>query len=133
MSDLAARQEALVRALVAGGPTPEGFDTQRIALTRAALMRKRARAVAAHWPALGAMPDFQRRFAGWADDRRPGSAHTEGIGFARSLGRGLSPAARVELVLAGDGRIARDGAGIVIRLPGLGARRLAFAGWNRAR
>ena len=39
---LAARQEELVAALVAGGPVPSGFDPGRLAVARRALLRKRA-------------------------------------------------------------------------------------------
>jgi hypothetical protein len=124
MPDLEAQQRAVVRALVAGGPTPPGFDAGRIELTRASLLRKRARGVASHWPALGAMPDFQRRFIEWAGDRPPESGHAEGLAFGRHLGRNLPPAARVERVLAGQGRIARDAVGVVVRWPLLGLRRL---------
>jgi hypothetical protein len=127
LNDLAARQEALVRALVAGGTTPAGFDETRIALTRQSLMRKRARAVAAHWPAIGALPDYQRRFAQWAGNTPPGSAHSEGLAFGQSLGRDISPSARVELVLAGAGRIARDGDCLIVRWPALGIRRLPIS------
>jgi hypothetical protein len=123
MSDLGEQQEALVRALVAGGVTPAGFDDRRIDLTRRALLRKRARAVAAHWPALGATPDFHDRFAAWAEGRPAASAHDEGPAFARSIGGELSPAARVELVLAGHRRLARDATAVVVRLPLLGTRR----------
>jgi hypothetical protein len=126
VSELAQQQEALVRALVAGGATPAAFDARRIELTRRAIPRKRARAVAAHWPALSATPDFHERFASWADGRPPASAHDEGPAFARSLGGELSPAARVELVLAGHRRLARDATAVVVRLPLLGTRRFGI-------
>ena len=44
--DLAARQLALVRALLTGGPPPAGFDAHRIGVEAAALRSKR-RSVAA--------------------------------------------------------------------------------------
>lgn len=47
MSDLAGRQAALVRALLAGGPVPPGFDPARVHLEAAALHAKR-RSVAQH-------------------------------------------------------------------------------------
>ena len=53
----------------------------------------------------------------WAGDRPPESGHAEGLAFGRWLGRDLPPAARVERVLAGEGRLARDAGGIVVRLP----------------
>jgi hypothetical protein len=128
MPDLAEQQRAVVRALVAGGPLPPGFDARRLELTRLSLLRKRARGVAAHWPALGAIPDFQRRFLEWAGNRPPESGHAEGLAFGHSLGRDLPPAARVERVLAGTGRVARDAGGIVVRLPLLGVRHLSRRG-----
>jgi hypothetical protein len=39
--DLAARQHALVRALLAGGPVPAGFDAHRVGVEAAALRSKR--------------------------------------------------------------------------------------------
>jgi hypothetical protein len=50
--ELAARQLALVRALLAGGPVPSGFDVRRIGVEAAALRSKR-RSVAA-----GLRPDL---------------------------------------------------------------------------
>ena len=126
MPDLAEQQRAVVSALVGGGPLPAGFDERRLELTRASLLRKRSRGVAAHWPALGAMPDFQLRFMAWAAGRPPGSAHQEGLDFGRFLGRELPSAARVERVLAGAGRMARDRDGLVVRLPLLGVRRFGL-------
>jgi hypothetical protein len=123
--------ERVVRALVAGGPLPPGFDAPRIELTRESLLRKRARGVAGHWPALGATPGFQRRFIEWAGSRPPESGHAEGLAFGQHLGRDLPAAARVERVLAGEGRVARDAGGLVLRIPLLGVRR--FSGpWRRA-
>ncbi|MEJ8281539.1 hypothetical protein [Pseudonocardia spirodelae] len=99
--DLARRQAALVAALVAGGATPAGFDPQRLAATRRALLRKRAGLVAAAWPLLaaGAGPAWQElfdaRFAGVA----PYGAEREGWDLARELaaaGR-LGPGALREL------------------------------------
>lgn len=45
--DLAARQLALVRALLTDGPVPAGFDAHRIGVEAAALRSKR-RSIAAH-------------------------------------------------------------------------------------
>jgi hypothetical protein len=127
VSELAAQQAALVRALVAGGPCPDGFDADRVRRAGDALLRKRARGVAGHWPALGAMPDFSARFAQWAQGRAPGSGHDEGIAFAAELGAALSPAAKVEQVLAGHGRVAREAGVVVVRWPLLGVRRMRYA------
>jgi hypothetical protein len=54
MAELAARQAALVEALVLGGPDPHGFDADRLAVTRKALLRKRSGEAARHWPLLAA-------------------------------------------------------------------------------
>jgi hypothetical protein len=124
MPDLAAQQREVVAALVGGGPAPDGFDAHRLELTRLSLLRKRSRGVAAHWPALGAMADFQRRFMEWAAVRAPASSHQEGLDFGRVLGRDLPGPARVEQVLAGEGRMATDAGSVVIRLPLLGVRRV---------
>jgi len=51
---LAARQAELVAALVAGGPVSSGFDPGRLAVTRRAMLRKRAGEAAAAWPLLAA-------------------------------------------------------------------------------
>lgn len=45
--DLAARQLALVRALLTGGPVPAGFDAHRVGVEAAALRSKR-RSIASH-------------------------------------------------------------------------------------
>ena len=124
MPDLLAQQRAVVRALVDGAPPPPGFDARRLELTRLSLLRKRARGVASHWPGLGAMPDFQRRFMEWAAERAPASSHEEGLAFGRGLGCDLPAFARVERLLAGHGRLARDAGAFVVRLPLLGVRRL---------
>ncbi|WP_338892745.1 hypothetical protein [Rhodococcus sovatensis] len=50
MSDLGSRQSELVRALVAGGPLPIGFDSDALSVASTALVRKRAGAVARHLP-----------------------------------------------------------------------------------
>lgn len=84
---LAARQAALVDALVAGGPLPAGFDRLRTAATRRALLRKRAGEAAKAWPLLAA-----ERGDGWAstvqsrlDGRPPGGALADGWDVARAL------------------------------------------------
>ena len=46
-AELAARQAALVAALVSGGEVPDGVDAGRLAVLRRALLRKRAGEVAA--------------------------------------------------------------------------------------
>ena len=100
-SDLAARQAALVDALVAGGPVPAGFDADRLAVARRALVRKRAGAVAAQWPLLVASlgPGWPAVFAGSVEGRPPTTALDDGWRLARTLhDRGeLGTAAAVEL------------------------------------
>jgi hypothetical protein len=51
---LAARQLALVSALVAGAAPPAGVDPQRVRVQARALLRKRARSVARHQPDVAA-------------------------------------------------------------------------------
>ena len=89
---LAARQAALVAALVAGGPVPAGFDPDRLAAARRALVRKRAGAAAAQWPLLAA--SLGRRLAARCsprsvDGHEPPTARSRRLGLARALhGRG---------------------------------------------
>ena len=142
---LAAEQAALVRALVAGGPMPEGFDQDRVRATAAALARKRAREVARAWPALAAGQGdaFTDRFVAFAAGRPPpatGGALADGLAFARHLaGHGhLSGDARVEALLAAARlsprrvRLAATLAGrpprlvVLARAPGLGERGLSL-------
>jgi hypothetical protein len=110
---LAARQAALVAALVAGGPVPPGFDVSRIDATRRALLRKRAGEAAKHWPLLAATlgSEWPRVFAQTLDGREPGGALRDGWDVARALHGELGPGAAAELaereaVLRYDGRSA---------------------------
>lgn len=70
---LADAQAALVRALLAGGSPPPGFDPERIARQAAALRAKRRRVIARLRPdletALGA--EFAPRFDAWAREHPP--------------------------------------------------------------
>jgi len=99
--DLAARQAALVAALVAGAPDPAGFDADRLAVARRALVRKRAAAAAAEWPLLAASlgPDWPAVFAASVENRPPAGALADGWTLARTLHRRreLGDAAAVEL------------------------------------
>ena len=99
--DLAARQAELVAALVAGGPDPAGFDADRLAVARRALLRKRAGEVAAVWPLLATSPrmDWSATFTAFAASRAPAGALRDGWDLARELHRrsGLGDAAAVEL------------------------------------
>ena len=138
---LAAEQAALVRALVAGGPVPGGFDPDRVRATSTALAHKRACEIARAWPVLAAElgEDFGGRFLAFAAGRPPpvrGGALADGLAFARALARqGRLPGdARVEALAAAarlsrsPARLAATLAGpprrlvIVIRAPGLGDR-----------
>lgn len=78
---LAGRQEALVRALVAGGPLPEGFDGTRVAAAGRALRNKRFGEVAGTWPQL--LP-YGELFRAWARDRPPRGSWRDGWDFARA-------------------------------------------------
>ncbi|SCG45417.1 hypothetical protein [Micromonospora coxensis] len=85
--DLAARQAALVAALVAGAPTPPGFATAPVAAARAALLRKRAGDVARHWPLLaaGLGDTWWETFRAWAADRPTKGSLRDGWDLARDL------------------------------------------------
>ncbi|MDO3703468.1 hypothetical protein Q3W71_17495 [Micromonospora sp. C28SCA-DRY-2] len=84
---MAARQAELVAALVAGAPTPSGFDPAPLAAARAALLRKRAGDVARHWPLLAAGfgADWPATFAGWAAGRPTAGSLRDGWDLARAL------------------------------------------------
>ena len=87
--DLAARQAELVAALVASGPLPSGFDPDRLAVARRALLRKRAGEAATVWPLLAASlgqawPDA---FAASVAGRVPLGALRDGWDLARELRR----------------------------------------------
>jgi hypothetical protein len=124
-ADLAARQAGLVAALVAGGPDPAGFDPDRLAVVRRALLRKRAGEVAAVWPLLAASlgTDWPATFADFAAGRAPAGALRDGWDLARALHRRgrLDDAAAVEL--AGREVVLRYRDGRRRRLPA--ARRCA--------
>jgi hypothetical protein len=92
MTGLAARQAELVRALVAGGRLPAGFDPGRVGAAAAALRRKRAGEVAKAWPLLaaGLGAAYGPRFTAWARDRSaggqlPAGSFADGFLFARAL------------------------------------------------
>ncbi|MFI1463847.1 hypothetical protein [Nocardia carnea] len=87
-SGLAERQAALVRALVAGGPVPPGFDPVTVQATAEALLRKRARETAVHYPALvhATGPDFTARYIDWARGRPKATTVADALAFARDNG-----------------------------------------------
>lgn len=95
---LAARQAALVDALVAGGPPPPGFDTARLDATRRALLRKRAGLAAESWPLLAASfgGSWNAVFARHRDGHEPVGALRDGWDVARAV-TGLTGAAAAEL------------------------------------
>lgn len=84
---LAARQGAVVAALVAGGPAPAGFEDGRLDATVAVLRHKRRREVASRLPetvrALG--PRFDDLFARHADRHPPrGDSRADAVAFVRA-------------------------------------------------
>lgn len=89
MSSLAARQEALVRALVAGGELPPGFDTEDAAVVSAALIRKRAGEVAHHLPVVRhTLGDrYLELFTAWATERPKTSSQADAQAFVAHLQR----------------------------------------------
>ncbi|MGH3717734.1 MAG: hypothetical protein ACRDRI_02640 [Pseudonocardiaceae bacterium] len=100
-AELAARQAALVAALVSGGPVPDGLDAERLAIARRALLRKRAAAVAAAWPLLAASMErgWTESFVVWAAGLPPNGSLRDGWDLARDLaatGR-LAPLGQEEL------------------------------------
>ncbi|GAA2099982.1 hypothetical protein [Actinomadura alba] len=97
--ELAAAQERLVRALVAGDEPPPGFDPARIAVAARALLNKRAGEVARAWPRLAAAHGarWPAAFADWAAGTPSRGAWLDGWGFARSRRAHLPPAAAAEL------------------------------------
>lgn len=86
--ELAARQAALVAALVGGGEVPAGLDAGRVRIQAAALVRKRGRCVALAAPELAEAlgTGFAPAFAAYAKGRpvRGGSAR-DAAEFARHL------------------------------------------------
>ncbi|QDY11830.1 hypothetical protein FJK98_22910 [Micromonospora sp. HM134] len=134
---MAARQAALVAALVAGAPLPAGFATDRVDAARRALLRKRAGEVARHWPLLAASlgDAWPATFADWAAGRPTAGSLRDGWDLARALrDRGALPplgaeelAAR-EAVHRYDGRnpprrrrspaLARSGDAVALQLAG---------------
>ncbi|WP_369147167.1 DUF692 family multinuclear iron-containing protein [Streptomyces sp. R44] len=100
---LAVTQAALLSALVAGTPVPEGFDTRRIAVQSRALAAKRAGVVAKVAPELPEIlgKDFRRAFLAYARSRpMTGGYRRDALDFAEHLllaERPEDPAARRRL------------------------------------
>ncbi|MCW3843052.1 hypothetical protein ONA70_23410 [Micromonospora yasonensis] len=110
--DLAARQAALVAALVAGGPLPPGFAPAPVAAARRALLRKRAGDVARHWPLLaaGLGAEWPATFAGWAAGRPTNGSLRDGWDLARELrNRGALPPLGAEELATRDATGRYDG------------------------
>ncbi|WP_311984514.1 DUF692 domain-containing protein [Parafrankia sp. CH37] len=133
--DLAVEQVDLVRALVAGGPDPAAFDPAGLAATRAALLDKRTREVAAVWPALARIPGFADRFAHYAAGAPPRGPVADGCAFAESVRTTLGIVAVAELLThtlprrpfaVRTGRSADRRAVAAVRLPGGAFRLLKF-------
>jgi hypothetical protein len=86
--NLAARQAALVAALVAGAEVPAGLDADRVRIQAATLLRKRGRSVAGAQPelALALGESFRTAFAAYAAGRPKECCSThDAVGFARYL------------------------------------------------
>jgi hypothetical protein len=122
---LAQRQADLVRALVAQGPIPAGFDEARVRAAARSLVNKRRRSLARAWPKLvEAVGDaYVERFTQYASETPlPGCACTQADGraFLRWLAahQPLSDAACLE-ALTFDVRF-------VVTPAGLRPRRFAF-------
>jgi hypothetical protein len=85
---LAARQLALVSALVAGAAPPAGMATERVHVQAQAVLRKRARSVARHQPDVAASlgdgfwPAFERYAAQSAP---PATTAADAKAFARYI------------------------------------------------
>lgn len=91
---LAEEQEALVRALVAGSPLPDGFDAARVGAAARALLRKRTGEVLRVWPDLDA-----DAFRGWAAGRPTKGSWRDGWDFAREHRAELSDTALAALAM----------------------------------
>ncbi|MDL4819907.1 hypothetical protein [Actinomadura opuntiae] len=99
---LAAAQEALVRAMAAGGPVPGGFDADAVQAAAYGILLKRAGEVACAWPALAAAygTSWKAEFAAWAAGRPTRGSFRDGWDFARAHRDGLAGDAARELALA---------------------------------
>ncbi|MFC5754009.1 hypothetical protein [Actinomadura rugatobispora] len=109
---LAAAQEALVRAIAAGGPLPPGFDPAGVAAAARSILYKRAGDVARTWPALAASygTSWKETYAGWAAGRPTHGSIRDAWDFARQHAAELSAEAVRELALT-EARWSYDGNG----------------------
>ncbi|GGO54475.1 hypothetical protein GCM10012287_43500 [Streptomyces daqingensis] len=101
---LARAQTALLAALVADGPVPDGFDAERLAVQRRALIGKRADVVAKVAPELPEIlgeKTFRTEFAAYARGRpMEGGYRRDALDFARRLteeGRAVDRATRLKV------------------------------------
>jgi hypothetical protein len=107
---LAAAQEALVLAMTAGGPMPDGFDAGAVRAAARGILLKRAAEVARAWPALAASygTSWTEAFTGWAAERPTRGSHRDGWDLARERAAGLTAEAVRELAFA-EARWSYDG------------------------
>ena len=102
---LARAQTALLSALVAGAPAPEGFDRKRLGVQSRALTSKRAGVVAKVAPELPEIlgDGYRRAFEGYADGRpMTGGYRRDAMAFVEHLlaaGDAGDPATRRRLTL----------------------------------
>jgi hypothetical protein len=149
--ELRLAQEALVAALVAGAPLPEGFDAVRVGAAARALLRKRAGEVARAWPGLAVSygSEWPKVFASWASERPPRGSWLDGWDFGRAHREALTRDAAVELALCelgwahrGEGeprrrrgiRLGRFPGGLAVTVFGrirVLSRHRTFARWTR--
>jgi hypothetical protein len=88
VGSLAARQLALVSALVAGAAVPAGMAEERVRIQAQALVRKRARSVARHRPNMAASlgDGFWPAFAQYAaQSASPAGSAADAKAFARYI------------------------------------------------
>ena len=123
-AELAAAQEALVRAMAAGGPMPAGFDAGAVRAAAHGIRLKRAGDVARAWPALAESygASWKRAFGDWAAERPTLGSFRDGWDFARARRAELDADAARELALA-EARWSYDGVAPP-RLRRLAARRV---------
>jgi hypothetical protein len=126
----AAQQAELLRALRDPGCSPDGFVAADLAAASSSLVRKRARQVAASWPALAhtLADDYLSRFAHFARTTPPpagGEGLGDGLAFATTLDDlDASDEVRAEIALARGLFKLRKGTAAPRRGPYIGATRL---------
>lgn len=117
-ASLRVKQAELMRALVAGAPSPQGWNGARVELVARTLRDKRARTLADHWPGLARSlgSEFSSRFHMYAEGicaPTVGGVDADAMRFIGWLGRHgveISPAIvnrRFRVLL--QNRLASDG------------------------